>query len=292
MTALSSSHGAGGHIAALDGVRAASIILVVLTHTAPLGPKALRLNEMTGLMGMSLFFCLSGFLIVSILYRNTDVVTFLVRRVLRIVPAVLLYLVLVALIFGLSWRGFAECIFCVANYFFEGRAGNPAPLSHLWSLSVEMHFYLAIALLALVMGRRCVWLVPPAALVITGLRIEAGALANINTHLRVDEILSGGTLALVSIHYGDRIRAFLTPGKRTWGMILLATVLWAISCHFWAQEVMYLRPYFAALLVGVLVFTGKFAVYTLTGSTALFADAMESTGTVVAPLCLRASFPR
>ncbi|MBW2423970.1 MAG: cation transporter [Deltaproteobacteria bacterium] len=37
-----------------------------------------------------------------------------------------------------------------------------------------------------------------------------------------------------------------------------------------------------ALLVGILIFTGKFAVYTLTGSTALFADAMESTVNVVA----------
>ena len=36
-----------------------------------------------------------------------------------------------------------------------------------------------------------------------------------------------------------------------------------------------------ALLVGILIFGGKFAAYTLTGSTAVFADAMESTINIV-----------
>ena len=57
---------------ALDGLRAISILLVLACHMLPLGPKVLQLNEAAGAMGMSLFFALSGFLIVSGLIYNAD----------------------------------------------------------------------------------------------------------------------------------------------------------------------------------------------------------------------------
>ena len=87
--------GKAGHIRELDGVRGVSILLVLATHLLPLGPKALQLNAMTGLMGMSLFFCLSGFLITRFLWDNPDVQVFLVRRLARILPLLALYAVLV-----------------------------------------------------------------------------------------------------------------------------------------------------------------------------------------------------
>src|ERR1700720_3445780 len=54
-------------VPALDGLRAMSIILVLAAHLLPLGPKVLHLNSTAGPMGMSLFFALSGYLIVSTL---------------------------------------------------------------------------------------------------------------------------------------------------------------------------------------------------------------------------------
>ena len=51
----------------LDGWRATSILCVLGAHLVPLGPKALQLNFVAGAMGMALFFCLSGFLIVQFL---------------------------------------------------------------------------------------------------------------------------------------------------------------------------------------------------------------------------------
>ena len=113
---------------------------------------------------MSLFFCLSGYLIVSIIYRNPDVVSFLTRRILRIVPAAVLYLLVVLVIVGVSLDTILSNLAFVTNYWNIGLDG---PLPHMWSLSVEMHFYMAIALATLLLGRRAVWLIPIAAIAIT-----------------------------------------------------------------------------------------------------------------------------
>src|SRR5437667_3569112 len=92
----------GDHtVPALDGLRAISIILVLACHLLPLGPKALQLNLTAGPMGMSLFFTLSGYLIVSTL-RSVSILEFIVKRVTRILPLAYLYILLVLIVFGLS----------------------------------------------------------------------------------------------------------------------------------------------------------------------------------------------
>lgn len=204
----------GSRIATLDGVRAASILLVVAGHTLPLGPKSLELNEAATTMGMALFFCLSGFLITRMLYRSPDIHAFLVKRVLRIVPAVALYLVLLVVFLGLPLKSLVLNLLFVSNYVHSGLAGGP--VGHLWSLCVEMQFYVAISLCVGLLGSRGVWLIPLAAPIVTGLRIEAGATVNIMTHLRVDEILAGGCLALAHVHRGAAITRSLSDSRVAW----------------------------------------------------------------------------
>ena len=70
----------------LDGWRATSILCVLGAHLVPLSPKALQLNFVAGAMGMALFFCLSGFLIVQFLAGGMPVREFLARRLARIIP--------------------------------------------------------------------------------------------------------------------------------------------------------------------------------------------------------------
>lgn len=240
-----------GYVLCLDGVRAASILLVLLAHTAPLGPKAWSFNEMAGRMGMALFFCLSGFLIVSMLWRDQNIPAFLAKRIMRIVPALFLYLTVLFLFFDLPIRSWLLNMLFVSNYMVEGLGGGP--VGHLWSLCVEMHFYLAISLVVLVGGRSALWLVLPAALLVTALRIDLGIISNINTHLRVDEILVGGWLALASLHYGDRLRAVLVRPVLAIGLILLLTALFMISSHDQGGTVTAFRPYLAMALVGVIM---------------------------------------
>lgn len=252
-------------ISALDGIRAASILLVLAAHALPLGPGQWQLNAMSGLMGMSLFFSLSGFLIVTLLSRNADALTFFVRRILRIIPAMLLYVLTMLILFGIGWRAVAENLLFVTNYFYDGRGRGEiaAPMSHLWSLSVEVQFYLAIGLATLILGRRAIFLVPFALIAVTFVRIGAEAHFDIATHLRVDEILSGGTLALVWLYMRDGIQAWLKPAAIAWGMLFVAVLLWGLSCHVGGGWMLYARPYFSALLIGILIHTRFPVIHTL-----------------------------
>ncbi len=266
------------YVPALDGVRAASILLVMAAHMLPLGPGVLGMNAMAAKMGMSLFFCLSGYLIVSMIHRNPDLVTFLTRRLLRIVPSVVMYMMVLLLLLGIGWQAVLSNLLFVSNYWTVGLSGGP--LGHMWSLSVEMHFYLAIAAATLVLGGRSVWLVPVAALIITGLRIEAEAYVNIKTHLRVDEILSGGCLALIALYQGDRLRQFFVSNRRTITALVVLGGLWVFSCRDDGGALNYLRPYLAASLVGVVmhcqwrpllaVLEGRIAAYIARISYALY----------------------
>lgn len=248
---------ASNHIRALDGVRAASILLVLIAHTVPAGPSAWSLNALAGAMGMALFFNLSGFLIVSVLERNANAWTFLTKRILRIVPAVAVYVLLMVILFGIGWRAVIENGLFITNYNYDGRGRGEvaAPMTHLWSLSVEMQFYVAIGIAALLMGRRCVWLVPIAMVFITGVRVYYGEPHNIATHLRVDEILSGGTLALIHLRYGSAIRDALSRRSVAITAFVITAAMLLASSHLDMGWWKYTRPYCAALFVGVIIHT-------------------------------------
>lgn len=239
------------YVKALDGVRAASILLVIAGHSLPLGLPQWQLNSVSARSGMALFFCLSGFLITSILWHDQRIQNFLVKRLARIIPAMALYLTVLFVFFGLPLDSYLLNLLFVSNY--ATHALDYGPVSHLWSLCVELHFYLAIALLVFLLGRRALWLIPVAAVIVTGLRIEAGATSNINTHLRVDEILAGGILALTTIHKGDTIRAWLSDTRVALGAVLIIGLLLLASAHNATGPLMYLRPYFSMLLVGTLM---------------------------------------
>ena len=241
----------GAYVTALDGVRAASIILVVATHTAPLGLPAWELNGMAGRMGMALFFCLSGYLITSMLYRDQRILPFLAKRVMRIAPAMALYLAFLVVFFDLPLRTALLNMTFVSNYIVEGLVSRQT--SHLWSLCVEMHFYIAISIAVGLGGRRALYLVFPAALIVTGMRVEGGIIANINTHLRVDEILVGAWLALGTIAYGHIFRRWLSDRWVASGAIAVLTVLLMVSSHNEGGALVYMRPYITMLLVGCIM---------------------------------------
>jgi Predicted acyltransferases len=147
----------------LDGLRAVAVFAVIFFH---LGfPWASG-----GLLGVSIFFVLSGYLITDILIsewqeRGTiSLKVFWLRRARRLFPA--LYLTLIVLFLWLiffrpsmlaSFRLDAlAAIFYVSNWwyivhhlsYFESYA-NPSLLTHFWSLGVEEQFYVFWPLLML-----------------------------------------------------------------------------------------------------------------------------------------------
>ena len=192
----------------LDGWRAVSILTVMAAHMLPLGPSRWELNAAIAADGMAIFFVLSGFLIVSILLRDSDIGGFLVRRLARIVPLAWLAL---AISFAIRPPGLQSWL---ANLLFYA---NLPPFhlvpwsSHFWSLGVEMQFYAAIAAVVLILGARGLYLVPVAALAVTAARVANGTPISIVTWFRVDEILAGGTLALIIHHPAGIWRCCLRP---------------------------------------------------------------------------------
>lgn len=228
------------YIQEFDGVRAISILLVLAAHLLPLGPKVLALNELAALLGMSLFFGLSGFLITTFLYRSPDRIgAFFLRRSARILPLLWLYALIVAVLVHGQWDSFFAVVFFTLNY------SDPLilpGLSHLWSICVEFHFYLFIGLTVWVFGRRGLWIIPVAMLAILVLRIDAGAFKSIRTLMRVDEIFAGGVVALFwqnRDHPAVSV-ALRAIGKGFWLWIALLLG----SCYDFFGPLMYLRPVF------------------------------------------------
>lgn len=144
------------YIPALDGIRTLAVAAVVLYHLNPnLVPG--------GMQGVTVFFVLSGYLITRLLlaeYEGSgriDFKGFWQRRLRRLVPAIVTVIVVTAALCTLFnhvmltkmrpdiipsalfvnnwWQ-----IFNQQSYF--NAIGDPSPLTHFWSLAIEMQFYL------------------------------------------------------------------------------------------------------------------------------------------------------
>ncbi|CAN5696512.1 acyltransferase [soil metagenome] len=205
------------HIPVLDGLRGVAVLLVLYSHlpTPLLGAaweRALRYGR-PGLIGVDLFFVLSGFLITRILLvdraRGRPLHLFLFKRFLRIFP--IYYLLIAVLWFAapgayLIWG--ATYTLNVYQTFSATAAAGP-PLGHAWSMAVEEHFYmlwpLVVMFLPLAWGRRiATWLGPvcivvAAVIVVYGLRQWtsgwSGRALFFLTPFRMLALLAGAALA-------------------------------------------------------------------------------------------------
>jgi peptidoglycan/LPS O-acetylase OafA/YrhL len=131
-------------IPSLDGLRAISISLVVAGHWAELRYHSDIAGAFANL-GVRVFFIISGYLITTLLLKehgktsSINLREFYVRRAYRILPAAMVFMLPVFLIFWreLRWYHMAAAALYVANFDFA----HPWFLGHLWSLSVEEQFY-------------------------------------------------------------------------------------------------------------------------------------------------------
>ena len=145
------SQSRGATIPSLDGLRAISILFVFLGHGigGVEGHSFLfRLALLHSGLGVEVFFVISGYLITSLLlaekaaFGSISLRLFYLRRALRILPA---FLVFVGTVFVLSALGYIDVpsrlwIFILTyTVNFTVSVWN---VGHLWSLSVEEHFYL------------------------------------------------------------------------------------------------------------------------------------------------------
>jgi peptidoglycan/LPS O-acetylase OafA/YrhL len=241
-------------IQSLDGLRAISVMIVVLSHSA-LGAI------IPGGLGVTVFFFLSGYLITTLLLAEhertgrVDILKFYARRVFRLMPPLLISL---AIAYGLTYvgllsggitlRGLIAQLFYFANYYgIFLDPGNTVPdgTGILWSLAVEEHFYifypllLSLLLASALRPRTIATMLGIACLVILAWRIDLVCSAGFvpdrtyyASDTRIDSIIYGCILAVVANPIRDRCRAdVMSLGQ--WAMLgtALGTFLLTLICR-------------------------------------------------------------
>jgi peptidoglycan/LPS O-acetylase OafA/YrhL len=141
------------HIPCLDGLRAVSILLVIVSHLVLATPhitnEIFRTLLIHGGLGVQIFFVISGFLITTLLFderHRTGTISlglFYLRRSIRIVPAFALFLSIIAILnyLGLVTLPPHNLLYAITYTVNFNRHGTWLT-AHLWSLSVEEQFYL------------------------------------------------------------------------------------------------------------------------------------------------------
>ena len=151
------------YITGLDGIRAIAVIMVLAYHLK------LALFK-SGFLGVTVFFVLSGYLITGILISEVeeegtiDLKNFWLRRIRRLVPAVMSMAVVIIfvsavvnrVIFTKGCKDFLASVLGFNNWwqifnkvsYFEA-AGVTSPFTHCWSLAIETQFYLIYPLILL-----------------------------------------------------------------------------------------------------------------------------------------------
>ena len=214
-----------GYRPGIDGLRAFGILTVMALHAGYYSSRWFA----GGLLGVQMFFVISGFLITALLveeYERNGTIRlglFYVRRALRLFPALWLMLAVVVAVaalglapdspVGVTAREAFAAFFYWENWYRAFELGPRNLLTHTWSLSIEEQFYLVWPLL-LIAGLRWAprYLLPltiAGALASTAARTALwyelpGKRLYYGTDLRADGLLAGCALALIWAKTGLR----------------------------------------------------------------------------------------
>ena len=158
------------YVPALDGLRAVAVVAVMLYHGGVSWMPG-------GFLGVDLFFVLSGYLITTLLiterarWGSIDLLAFWARRGRRLLPALFLMLLAVAVYAAtlaptnqqatIRGEGLATLLY-VSNWWaivhghsYFDQFLQPSPLTHTWSLAIEEQWYLLFpVVLSLLLVRR------------------------------------------------------------------------------------------------------------------------------------------
>lgn len=250
-------------IAGLDGLRALAVIAVMLFHADYQAARG-------GFLGVDLFFVISGFLITRLLLGDIedsgtiDLVSFYMRRIKRILPAMLTVIATTMLacyvlrpeaLNSLRSDALASLLF-IANWYFQlqgisyfEKFQGLQMLQHLWSVSVEEQFYafwpFALLIIAKPWGRGVLGLI--AAKLAIASALWMGWLASANgfpesmdidrVYLGTDTHAFGLLIGAVVACCEKRLKLFVSrysmrriqSGATSLGLCLLVALLLALS---------------------------------------------------------------
>lgn len=215
------------YIPALDGLRAFAVIAVVLYHmSATMLPS--------GLLGVTIFFVLSGYLITGILIREwsqtgkIDLPRFWIHRVRRLFPAIVFMLCVVLIITALVApdmltklrNDLFAALFWFTNWwyifqdlsYFEAM-GAPSPVTHFWSLAIEEQFYV-------------IW--PPLLLLLFRGRVKKKSIQKIILCLALVSVV---LMAVLYIPDGDPSRVYYGTDTRAFSLLIGAFLAFVLPAH-------------------------------------------------------------
>ena len=246
---------AGGsypHFPGLHGLRAIAVTAVLIYH---LFPSALP----GGFLGVDIFFCISGFLITSLLLREhtlkgrINMPGFWRRRARRLLPALAVTLAVSATLGGIIGGDILinlkeQLIFSAlfaANWFYIIAGSNyftqdaPELFRNTWSLGVEEQFYLLLPILLLIL-----------------LKKRASKKVFLATFLLLGGI-SVLTMSILSAHEASVSRIYFGSDSHSFGLFLgaaLATLLHrsvsqTIKTPSWYAQIVYALGTLGGLIV-------------------------------------------
>jgi peptidoglycan/LPS O-acetylase OafA/YrhL len=248
------------YLAGLDGLRALSVVAVILFHAQVAGFDG-------GFFGVEVFFVISGYLITSLLLAERErtgsvsLRRFWMRRARRLLPALATLLVAtiaIAAIFApdavVQTRGdVPAALFFVSNWWQVARNHSyfmaierPPLLLHLWSLAVEEQFYMVVPPTLVFVGFVCGkiprrWLAIVAASTALASACWMAALFDPSVdpsgiYMRTDTRLSGlllGVALAAIVPAASFSRGVASTKPRLWldalGLAGIAAVCWAFT---------------------------------------------------------------
>lgn len=252
----------------LDGLRAIAVIGVLIYHMEPhILPG--------GFLGVNLFFVLSGYLIAlkSHLYepyRLRDAGIFYVKRIKRIYPALVLTILLSC--FAARFiaphslggiRGEVFSILCGYNNWWQiaknesyfARIGTASFFTHMWSLAIELQFYLIWPLLLVVLRalEKKRHMAMPVLLILAAASIVEAALmfkpnqdptrVYYGTDTRISAMLIGCALGILSKRY----RIVASKVGKVLNSIIFCVLLASIVWMYFKADGMHASTYYAYL---------------------------------------------
>lgn len=232
----------------LDSLRALAIILVLFRHHS-----VSSIMNQIGWIGVDLFFVLSGFLVSGLLfkeYKKTEKIKplrFLARRGLKIYPLFYFFLIVtVAGYYTVRMMGFESHldlsrmvyeVFFIQNYF-------RGVWNHTWSLAIEEHFYILLALIVYALARSnnlqkqklvltgiiaTILVIIVARIVTWHVSPNHSLRANLfPTHLRMDSLLFGVLISYI-FHFQS---SFFYAINKGYGKFALLTAIGLLSSPF------------------------------------------------------------
>ena len=232
------------HLPGLDGLRALSIVLVLLDHWYLGSLKqyryALLYTIFNGEAGVRIFFVISGFLISRIVMEGVAIGTFTfrdfyIKRIAKLFPVLFLYVATLATLNYLAgenivWFDYLRALFFLTVH--QKLTTVPA-LAHTWSLSVEEIFYVVLVPLAYALRKQLRILI----VILCGLILSSFVFTAINWHLAhaaetknlIIPILGDlGPIAigtLLAIYARQNVQALTNLFMRRTNMILLTGLL-------------------------------------------------------------------